>query len=173
MMALGTQHGAMERPCRCRRADGRQKTLSSSACIGRSDRGKEYRQQANGRQESADAIDEVNARKIGQRAQYGGSDTAQPIRRPEVVSPDFGGAGRAPRVALCALYQVLTRISSSMASSAPPENQAMLRWPCGSTMKAASSGPSDDPLLPPSANSACAKPWRPPDAMRAMREASG
>ena len=57
--------------------------------------------------------------------------------------------------------------------SAAPENQAMLRWPCGSTMKAASSGPSDDPPVPPSVNSDCAKPWRPPDAMRAMREASG
>ena len=40
-------------------------------------------------------------------------------------------------------------------------------------MKAASTGPSDDPTLPPTWNSDCAKPWRPPEAMRATREASG
>ena len=40
-------------------------------------------------------------------------------------------------------------------------------------MKAASSGPSDWPKLPPTWNSDCAKPWRPPEAARATRDASG
>ena len=40
-------------------------------------------------------------------------------------------------------------------------------------MNAASSGPSDEPALPPVWNSDCAKPWRPPDASRAMRDDSG
>ena len=52
-------------------------------------------------------------------------------------------------------------------------NQAMLRWPCGSTMKAASSGPIADPALPPTWKSDCAKPCRPPEAIRATRDDSG
>ena len=53
------------------------------------------------------------------------------------------------------------------------ENHATLRCPRGRTMNAASSGPSDEPKLPPVWNSDCAKPWRPPDASRAMRDDSG
>ena len=49
----------------------------------------------------------------------------------------------------------------------------MLRWPCGITINAASSGPSDEPALPPTWNSDCARPCRPPDAMRATRDDSG
>ena len=49
----------------------------------------------------------------------------------------------------------------------------MLPWPRGTTMNAASSGPIAEPVLPPTWNSDCAKPWRPPDAMRATRDASG
>ena len=52
-------------------------------------------------------------------------------------------------------------------------NHAMLRWPFGSTMKAASSGPIADPALPPTWKSDCAKPCRPPDAIRATRDDSG
>ncbi len=40
-------------------------------------------------------------------------------------------------------------------------------------MNAASSGPIADPALPPTWNSDCAKPNRPPDAARATREESG
>ena len=40
-------------------------------------------------------------------------------------------------------------------------------------MKAASSGPMAEPALPPTWNTDCAKPWRPPEARRATREASG
>ena len=56
-----------------------------------------------------------------------------------------------------------------MAISATIENQEMLAWPCGTTMKAASSGPNACPACPPTWNSDCAKPCRPPEAMRAMR----
>ena len=49
----------------------------------------------------------------------------------------------------------------------------MLRWPYGSTMYAASSGPVAEPALPPTWNSDCAKPCRPPDASRATRDDSG
>ena len=40
-------------------------------------------------------------------------------------------------------------------------------------MKAARIGPSDEPILPPTWNTDCARPCRPPDAIRATREASG
>ena len=52
-----------------------------------------------------------------------------------------------------------------MPTSAVSANQAMLRWPFGRTMKAASSGPIADPALPPTWKSDCAKPCRPPEAM--------
>ncbi len=39
--------------------------------------------------------------------------------------------------------------------------------------KATISGPIDEPTAPPTWNSDCAKPWRPPDATRAIRDASG
>ena len=45
--------------------------------------------------------------------------------------------------------------------------------PCGITTKAASSGPIEVPKLPPSWNSDCAKPKRPPDESLASLEASG
>ena len=71
------------------------------------------------------------------------------------------------------LYQRLTLASRKIASSAAAENQAMLPWPRGTTMNAASSGPIAEPVLPPTWNSDWAKPWRPPDAMRATRDDSG
>ena len=43
------------------------------------------------------------------------------------------------------------------------ENQAMLRWPWGSTMNAASNGPSAEPALPPTWKNDCAKPCCPPE----------
>jgi hypothetical protein len=52
-------------------------------------------------------------------------------------------------------------------------HQARLNCPCGTTKNAASSGPSDDPVLPPTWNTDCARPWRPPDDIRAMRDDSG
>ncbi|OIQ70008.1 hypothetical protein GALL_483860 [mine drainage metagenome] len=60
-----------------------------------------------------------------------------------------------------------------MASNATSENQAMLRWPCGSTIHAASSGPVAVPAFPPTWKIDCASPWRPPEAMRATRDDSG
>ena len=40
-------------------------------------------------------------------------------------------------------------------------------------MNAATSGPIAEPVLPPTWNSDCASPCRPPDAIRATREDSG
>ena len=60
-----------------------------------------------------------------------------------------------------------------MPSSAAQENQSTLPCPCGRTMKAASSGPIAEPRLPPTWNTDCARPCRPPEAMRATREDSG
>ena len=71
------------------------------------------------------------------------------------------------------LYHWPTCSSSTIASSATSENQEMLACPRGTTMKAASSGPIDCPACPPTWNSDWAKPWRPPEAMRAMRVDSG
>ena len=45
-----------------------------------------------------------------------------------------------------------------MPASAIAENQAMLPWPKGTTISAASSGPSDEPMLPPTWNRDWAKP---------------
>src|SRR5664280_2505677 len=70
-------------------------------------------------------------------------------------------------------YHAPTRSSTMMATSANPENHAMLRCPAGSTINAASKGPIDDPALPPTWNSDCASPCRPPEAMRATRDDSG
>src|ERR1700704_6311439 len=70
-------------------------------------------------------------------------------------------------------YHRPTRNSRTMAASASSEHQARLDWPRGTTKYAASSGPSDDPKLPPTWNSDCASPCCPPDAMRATRDDSG
>jgi len=45
-----------------------------------------------------------------------------------------------------------------MATNAAAENHTMLRWPAGTTMKAASSGPAAEPMLPPTWNSDWARP---------------
>ena len=58
-------------------------------------------------------------------------------------------------------------------SSAISANQAMEPWPKVTTIAAAISGPSACPRLPPTWNSDCANPNRPPEAMRATREDSG
>src|ERR1039458_2764541 len=94
------------------------------------------------------------------------------MRRPEAANAE-SGVPCAMRCEQCTLYQPLTRAKRIMATSAPHENQAMLRWPFGSTMNAAGRGPSEDPPVPPRENSDCANPYRPPDARRAMRAASG
>ena len=61
----------------------------------------------------------------------------------------------------------------SIPATAATENHVRLPWPHGTTMKAASSGPRADPPLPPTWNSDWASPCRPPDASRAIRDASG
>src|SRR5471030_2915982 len=60
-----------------------------------------------------------------------------------------------------------------MASRAQAAYQATPRWPHAATTKAADSGPSAEPVLPPTWNSDWARPWRPPEAMRATRLDSG
>lgn len=66
-----------------------------------------------------------------------------------------------------------TRHNSPAPTAAAAANQATAGRPSGTTMNAASSGPSDCPKLPPSWNSDCAVPKRPPEARRATRELSG
>src|SRR5258705_396096 len=61
----------------------------------------------------------------------------------------------------------------TMARSAISANQAIDAWPKLSTIAAAISGPSACPKLPPTWNSDCANPCRPPDAIRATRADSG
>ena len=70
-------------------------------------------------------------------------------------------------------YQMPTPASTIIASNAKSENTARLFWPCGSTTQAASSGPKAAPALPPTWKIDCARPCRPPEAMRATRDASG
>src|ERR1700689_5869760 len=96
---------------------------------------------------------------------------ANPTRLPDAAA-DIPRAswGREPAV-LRALYHILTHASSAMASMASNENQPMLRCPLGSTMNAARSGPMADPAFPPTENSDYARPCRPPEAMRAIRDA--
>ena len=75
--------------------------------------------------------------------------------------------------ARCLPYQPPTRQSTTIAISAARENQATLRCPRGSTTKAAASGPTAEPALPPTWKSDCASPCCPPEAIRATREDSG
>ncbi|MNV81819.1 hypothetical protein D3C71_1755120 [compost metagenome] len=72
-----------------------------------------------------------------------------------------------------ALYQRPIPVSTTMPNSAASENHATLPCPCGMMKSAANSGPSADPTLPPTWNSDCANPCRPPEAMRATRDDSG
>ena len=51
--------------------------------------------------------------------------------------------------------------------------QATEDCPLGTMMKAASKGPLAVPMLPPTWNTDCAVPCRPPEASRAMRDDSG
>src|SRR3954452_10578777 len=70
-------------------------------------------------------------------------------------------------------YHPPTRHSTTMAIKAARENQATLRWPRGSTTKAAASGPTADPAFPPTWKTDWASPCCPPDAIRATRDDSG
>jgi hypothetical protein len=85
----------------------------------------------------------------------------------------MGTARERGRAAPLRRYQRPTLNSTMIPSSAASENQATLPCPRGSTMKAASSGPVAEPILPPTWNSDCASPCRPPEAKRATREDSG
>ncbi|MOA25937.1 hypothetical protein D3C78_1466930 [compost metagenome] len=64
------------------------------------------------------------------------------------------------------------RVTPRKNSPARP-NQATWVWPNGMTMAAASSGPRAEPVLPPTWKVDCARPKRPPEASRAIREVSG
>ena len=76
-------------------------------------------------------------------------------------------------VRLWRAYQRPIPLSMAMPAKATRQNQARLLRPFGSTTKAASSGPSEEPKFPPTWKIDCAKPWRPPEASLAMREDSG
>jgi hypothetical protein len=98
-------------------------------------------------------------------------DTTMRLRGSEdILCAAFGFAFSSTSLAW---YQRPTENRISIARSATAENQAMLPCPNGTTMKAASSGPKAVPALPPTWNTDCASPCRPPDAMRATREDSG
>ena len=60
-----------------------------------------------------------------------------------------------------------------MPSSAAMENHAKLYCPRGTMKKAANSGPSAEPVFPPTWKRDCASPCCPPEAMRATRADSG
>ena len=77
-----------------------------------------------------------------------------------VPARDTAAARRPRRSCMdgCRAYHRLTWLRIRIASSAAAENQAMLPWPCGTTMNAASSGPTAEPVLPPTWNSDCANP---------------
>ena len=60
-----------------------------------------------------------------------------------------------------------------MARSATNANHAMLCCPWGMTINAASSGPNALPAFPPTWKMDCARPYRPPEAIRATRDDSG
>src|SRR5258706_5887804 len=77
------------------------------------------------------------------------------------------------RAAIDRLYHPPILVSTAIPSSAASENHATLDWPRGTTMNAARSGPSDDPVFPPTWNNDCANPCCPPEAIRATREDSG
>ena len=78
-----------------------------------------------------------------------------------------------PHCANMALYQAPTRTNIKEASKAAAANQPTARWPWGSTMTAAKSGPMALPPLPPTWKMDCARLLRPPEAICATREASG
>ena len=71
------------------------------------------------------------------------------------------------------MCQRLTCSNSTMPSSAARPNHATLRCPNGTITAAATNGPIALPVLPPTWNTDCARPWRPPDANRATRDDSG
>jgi hypothetical protein len=74
---------------------------------------------------------------------------------------------------ISATCQRAVQLISAIAAMAATENQARLVWPPGTTMKAASSGPSAPPNCPPTWKIPCASPCCPPEAWRASRVASG
>lgn len=69
--------------------------------------------------------------------------------------------------------QTVRRYSTKMAARATSMNHATADCPYGMTMAAVSSGPIAVPVFPPTWKVDWAVPNRPPDASRAMREASG
>ncbi len=73
------------------------------------------------------------------------------VRRGNPPSTAATACRRPRRAAIdgCRAYHTLTVLSSRIASNAAAENQAMLVWPCGTTMNAASNGPIAEPVLPP------------------------
>src|SRR5580693_5643520 len=71
------------------------------------------------------------------------------------------------------LYQSPTQERIAVETSASSENAPSPCLPQRRTTIAAPTGPRADPTLPPTWNSDCASPGRPPEAMRATRDDSG
>ena len=72
------------------------------------------------------------------------------MTRRELGASGCGWIGAAFFAVICGLYQCPIRHRMTIARNAIEENQAMLGWPNGTTISAASSGPIDVPKLPPS-----------------------
>ena len=72
-----------------------------------------------------------------------------------------------------ALYHAPSLIMMTAASNAAKANQEMACCPKGRMMRAASSGPTAEPPLPPTWKIHCAKLFLPPDANCATRDAVG
>ena len=71
------------------------------------------------------------------------------MTRRELGASGCAASGAAFFAAICGLYQSPIRHRITIARNAIEENHAMLGWPNGTTINAASSGPIDVPRLPP------------------------
>src|SRR5271169_1640900 len=100
-----------------------------------------------------------------------------------IIAPATVRPGSAPckdpgdlaRFFLCdnrCLYQPPTCHKTKAPSKAAIENQARLERPRGMIIQAASNGPVAVPVFPPTWKIDCARPYRPPEAIRATREDS-
>jgi hypothetical protein len=78
------------------------------------------------------------------------TSTTSAIRtRRESGASGCGSVAAKVLAAICGLYQIPIRPRMTIARNAIDENQAMLDWPNGTTINAASSGPIEEPKLPP------------------------
>ena len=71
------------------------------------------------------------------------------MTRRELGASGCGSGAANFLAAICGLYQRPIRHRMTIARNAIDENQAMLGWPNGTTISAASTGPIEVPKLPP------------------------